>query len=125
MMGLGIRLRHFGMGQRYLASAHYRGGKNSVARGINDLGQIVGYSDDGSGEYHAVLWTPSPAVPVPLGHSTWPMMVLGFAGVGFMAYRQPAGTTRSLPDQLRRKLELILHPAKRRIGSLAVLGDPP
>jgi hypothetical protein len=25
---------------------------------------------------------------VPLGPSTWPMMVLGFAGVGFMAYRR-------------------------------------
>jgi PEP-CTERM motif len=29
----------------------------------------------------------SPAVPEP---STWAMMVLGFAGVGFMAYRRPS-----------------------------------
>ena len=26
--------------------------------------------------------------PVPLGPSTWPMMILGFAGVAFMAYRR-------------------------------------
>ena len=25
---------------------------------------------------------------IPLGHSTWQMMVLGFAGVDFMAYRR-------------------------------------
>jgi hypothetical protein len=30
---------------------------------------------------------PTP-LAVPLGHSTWPMMILGFAGVGFMAYRR-------------------------------------
>ena len=30
----------------------------------------------------------STAVAVPLGHSTWPMMILGLAGLGFMAYRR-------------------------------------
>jgi hypothetical protein len=28
------------------------------------------------------------AAPVPLGHSTWPMMILGLVGLGFMAYRR-------------------------------------
>ena len=30
----------------------------------------------------------STAAPVPLGHSTWPMLILGFLGLGFMAYRR-------------------------------------
>jgi probable HAF family extracellular repeat protein len=33
------------------------GGQFSQANDINDLGQVVGYGDSASGEYHAVLWT--------------------------------------------------------------------
>ena len=50
---------------------------------INDLGQIVGLYIDANGIDHAFLATPS--VPEP---STWAMMILGFAGVGFMSYRR-------------------------------------
>ena len=50
---------------------------------INDLGQIVGNYVDSDGVVHAFLATP--AVPEP---STWAMMILGFAGIGFMAYRR-------------------------------------
>jgi probable HAF family extracellular repeat protein len=50
---------------------------------INDLGQIVGLYIDANGMNHAFLATPS--VPET---STWAMMILGFAGVSFMAYRR-------------------------------------
>jgi hypothetical protein len=32
--------------------------------------------------------TVTEAAPVPLGHSTWPSMLFGLAGLGFMAYRR-------------------------------------
>jgi probable HAF family extracellular repeat protein len=44
------------------------GGVDSVATGINDLGQIVGYSSTGNGNYDAVIWnenTPPPVASVP------------------------------------------------------------
>jgi hypothetical protein len=47
------------------------------------LGQIVGYSFINGGTFNAVVWTPT--VPE---RSTWVMMILGFAGIGFMAYRR-------------------------------------
>jgi len=49
---------------------------------INDFGQIVGDYIDSDGVVHAFLATQD--VPEP---STWSMMILGFAGIGFMAYR--------------------------------------
>ena len=53
---------------------------------LNDLsGNLVSYIQ---GPYDSV-WdaslTFSPAVPEP---STWAMMIIGFAGIGFMAYRR-------------------------------------
>ena len=66
------------------------------ATGINDRGQIVadGYIDGQSG---AFLLTPcnrcqTSGVPEP---STWAMMLLGFAGLGYVGYRrarEPRGT---------------------------------
>jgi hypothetical protein len=50
--------------------------------GINDAGIIVGYFFDRN-EFQGFIATPS--VPEP---STWVMMILGFAGVGFMTYRR-------------------------------------
>jgi uncharacterized membrane protein len=50
---------------------------------INDLGQIVGSYIDNDGIVRGFLATPS--VPEP---STWAMLLIGFAGVGFMAYRR-------------------------------------
>jgi probable HAF family extracellular repeat protein len=56
--------------------------------GINSSGQIVGEGQDSTGHYDAILLTPvASAVPEP---STWAMLILGFAGVGAMAYRQSA-----------------------------------
>ena len=48
-----------------------------IAYGINDAGQAVGYS-------YTPL-TPPVTVPEP---STWAMMLLGFAGLGFAGYRR-------------------------------------
>jgi uncharacterized membrane protein len=53
--------------------------------GINDAGQIVGTFQDSTGE-HGFLATPVPGVvPEP---STWAMMLLGLAGLGFAGYRR-------------------------------------
>jgi probable HAF family extracellular repeat protein len=32
------------------------GGKDSIARAINNAGQVVGSSETSNGEYHPVLW---------------------------------------------------------------------
>jgi probable HAF family extracellular repeat protein len=52
---------------------------NTEAFGVNDKGQIVGWYDNGYG------FLASPSVPEP---STWAMMLLGFAGLGFVTYRR-------------------------------------
>ena len=46
----------------------------TIVTGINDVGEIVGYS------------APAPPPPIP-EPSTWAMMLLGFAGLGFAGYR--------------------------------------
>ncbi|MBR0697801.1 PEP-CTERM sorting domain-containing protein [Bradyrhizobium lablabi] len=56
----------------------YNGGTFSLV--INDLDVAVGGSTNVSG-----LFTATPAVPEP---TTWAMMLLGFAGLGFLAYRR-------------------------------------
>lgn len=43
------------------------GGNDSMARGINDLGQIVGEADVAGGDYHAFLWLPTAAYGLPAG----------------------------------------------------------
>jgi probable HAF family extracellular repeat protein len=35
------------------------GGTSSQAHGINDAGQVVGWSDDAQGHAHAFVWTPT------------------------------------------------------------------
>jgi uncharacterized membrane protein len=66
--------------------------------GINDAGQIVGYFYEADFSFHTFLATPEigpfvlsaadlladPSVPEP---STWAMMLLGFAALGFMGLR--------------------------------------
>ncbi len=71
------------------------------ATDINNVGQIVGWGINPLGQQDAFLLTPSsdpivdtlppppPTPPVP-EPSTWAMMILGFAGIGFMAYRRKA-----------------------------------
>jgi hypothetical protein len=70
------------------------------ATAVNDVGQIAGFYYDAQGEYHSFLATPSlspfastmaalvpdavDAVPEP---STWAMILLGFAGLGFIGLR--------------------------------------
>jgi hypothetical protein len=50
---------------------------------INNAGQILGYYQDANGNAGGFLLTP---VPEP---STWAMMLLGFAGVGYAGARKP------------------------------------
>jgi probable HAF family extracellular repeat protein len=60
----------------------------TFAEGINNIGQSVGYYEDSSGP-HGFLANAVPEL------STWAMMLIGFAGVGFAAYRRSLGFTRS------------------------------
>ena len=54
---------------------------------------------DGGTEITTITYSPLvAAVPEP---STWAMMILGFMGVGFMAYRRRNQTARLLPDQVQ------------------------
>jgi hypothetical protein len=59
---------------------------NSYAEGINNLGDITGgyvaYVGPGDFPFRGFLATP---VPEP---STWAMMLIGFAGLGFVGYRR-------------------------------------
>jgi uncharacterized membrane protein len=52
-----------------------------TANGINDLGQIVGFYADATGNTIGF----ETSVPEP---STWAMMLVGFAGLGFLGYRK-------------------------------------
>ena len=72
---------------------------NTEAVGINDLGDIIGYGDYQNGAVSGIsgfLLTPSAgtgvsAVPGSMAAapelSTWAMLVVGFAGLGFVGYR--------------------------------------
>ena len=54
-----------------------------TVNGINDLGHIVGfYTNATTDTVDGFVGTP---VPEP---STWAMMLFGFAGLGFLAYRK-------------------------------------
>jgi hypothetical protein len=71
----------------------------TVPMAINDLGQIVGEYIDSNGVVQAFLATPvvpdpSPAVPEP---STWAMMILGFAGLAFVAWRRKKVSRMTCP----------------------------
>jgi uncharacterized membrane protein len=66
------------------------------ANNINDLGEIVGWYFDAQGDIHSFLATPNLglfalATAAPLADpvpepSTWAMMLLGFAGLGWLAH---------------------------------------
>ena len=57
------------------------GSTTVTANGINDLGQVVGFYADANGNTIGFETT----IPEP---STWAMMLLGFAGLGFLGYRK-------------------------------------
>ncbi len=54
------------------------GGSIGEALGVNDRGEIVGWSLDENGNQHAILWTP---VPEPSGLLSLLLPVFGFAGI--------------------------------------------
>jgi uncharacterized membrane protein len=63
------------------------GATSSTANGINDLGRIVGFytAADGNTIGFVTGQTIGATIPEP---STWAMMLLGFAGLGFLGYRK-------------------------------------
>lgn len=66
-------------GGNVIALGGLPGAQQTDARSINNLGQAVGYS----------LFFPTPPPPAPVPEpSTWAMMLLGFAGLGLVGYRQ-------------------------------------
>jgi hypothetical protein len=63
---------------------------NPVSGSVKDQYNALNHNNPDAGYPTAGYWTASfpavtPAVPEP---STWAMMILGFAGIGFMAYRR-------------------------------------
>jgi hypothetical protein len=69
----------------YVIQPWANGGQTLAAQFNNGSGQYLDYYN---GQYLPANFSVS-AVPEP---STWAMMILGFAGVGFMAYRRKANT---------------------------------
>jgi hypothetical protein len=63
-----------------------KSGNGCGAAGINALGSNYTLTVDPNSAFYATTGSVS-AVPEP---STWAMMLLGFAGIGFMAYRRKA-----------------------------------
>ncbi len=63
-----------------------------TANGINDLGQIVGFYTGAIGTDQSMIGFET-TIPEP---STWAMMLVGFAGLGFLGYRKVRqGTPRA------------------------------
>jgi hypothetical protein len=80
-----------GMKVRFCSSVHQPGFR-SVARRRPGVLVAPGCcsTSDGVAESDVVVIGPvAPAVPEP---STWAMLLLGFAGIGFMAYRRKSKT---------------------------------
>jgi hypothetical protein len=55
---------------------------STTALGINDRGDIFGVGDFSDGERRGFLLTPVPEL------STWAMLAIGFASLGFAGYRR-------------------------------------
>jgi hypothetical protein len=68
-----------GLGGSIINLGGLPGSLNNEAYGINNEGQVVGWSQD--------PFVPPPPLPVP-EPSTWAMLLIGFAGLGFAGYRQ-------------------------------------
>jgi hypothetical protein len=64
------------------AASFHNGVEITQITGINNLGDISGFYTDANGTFHSFFATP--AVPEP---SSWAMILIGFAGLGF-AFRQ-------------------------------------
>jgi hypothetical protein len=74
-------------------SASHAYDDGTVAAGINREGDIVGYYLDQTGT-HGFLAIPEAITGVPES-STWAMMLIGFAGLGFAFSKWPSGTRKA------------------------------
>ncbi len=83
--GSGTQYKGFLYDNGVVTTIDFPGAAQTMLEGINDEGQIVGWYSDSTGG-HDFLATPTPAPE----SSTWAMMLLGFAGLGFAGYRRAA-----------------------------------
>ena len=65
------------------------GSGDTIADSINDSGAIAGYFWEGQGNHGFVATLPEP--------STWAMMLLGFAGLGYAGYRRARAVAALAP----------------------------
>jgi PEP-CTERM motif len=65
-----------------------------TANGINDNGNVVGFYVNAAGATIGFESAPLGSTPIP-EPSTWAMMLLGFAGLGFLGYRKTLKRTLS------------------------------
>jgi hypothetical protein len=84
---------------------------DTVAVGLNDSDDIIGYGYYHGGTYGFLLTPGSTAVPEA---STWAMLLVGCAGVGFAGYRRAKKGSRSARGPAR----------QMRIGSRSLGGFP-
>jgi PEP-CTERM motif len=75
--------------------------------GFATSGGLVEITDNTSLTFQATIHT---GVPEP---STWAMMILGFAGIGFMAYRRSGVSQKSRPMKLPHVEAIIGQPLDR------------
>jgi hypothetical protein len=69
----------------YIIQPWNNGGSNTIAAQYAVGGDPNSYIDLYNGQYVPANWSLTAAVPEP---ATWAMMILGFMGVGFLAYRR-------------------------------------
>ena len=83
------------------------GSAGSYAYSINDRGQVVGFS--------GVVPPPPPGVPEP---STWAMMLVGFAGLGYAGYRRARAGSATLAAAPGFNLSILNSPFLMQFGNL-------
>jgi len=83
------------VGGKAATARRFQSAANGYAVGAHVFVDANGVTGFAGGTLHVNAAPPPPAVPEPV---TWAMMLLGFLGIGFLAYRrgEPAGQFRAV-----------------------------